>query len=265
MLQTILDVYVDIFARPAFAKFHRLLFMVSLRGLGILNWKSARQSGETNFVTSILPQIDEEGMAVLDVGANEGDFIAAVVGHSKHLKILGIEPHPSTFARLKRRFQSLSDRVSVLNIGAGNIETTMSLYDYSDGDGTGHASLLKDVIEGIRHGVSTSWEVPIRRLDDVIATRQAEIALIKIDVEGFELDVLRGLENTIKSQRVKFIVIEFNEMNVVSGVFVKNFIDLLKEYRPYRLLPEGRLLPLTPYHALFVELFAYQNIVFIRE
>jgi FkbM family methyltransferase len=241
------------------------LFVVSLRCLGILNWQSARQSGETSFVINILPQIDQEGNTVLDVGANEGEFIAAVVGNSKHLKVIGIEPHPSTFGRLKRRFQSLSDRVSVLNIGAGNTETMMPLYDYSDRDGTGHASLFKDVIEGIHHGVSTSWEVLIRRLDDVVADCQAEIALIKIDVEGFELDVLRGLENTIRSRKVKAIVIEFNEMNVVSGVFAKNFIDLLNEYRPYRLLPEGRLLPLLPYQALFVELFAYQNLVFIRD
>jgi hypothetical protein len=42
-------------------------------------------------------------------------------------------------------------------------------------------------------------------------------------------------------------------------------MDMLKAYDAYRILPMGRLLPLQPYSALFVELFAYQNVVFIKK
>lgn len=263
MKLSLIDLYIQRFARPAFARFHRFLFLTGLRGLGVLNWRTQEQSGESYFVKSVLASIDRAGGHVLDVGANEGDFIACVVENSANLKVLGIEPHPATFERLKSRFAA-SDRVSVENIGAGASEGTLRLYDYEGSDGTGHASVFKDVIEGIHHGKAKSFEIPVRRLDDLIAERGATIVLIKIDVEGFEKDVLSGLTNTIATQDVRYVIIEFNEMNVVSGVFVKNFMDMLKGYAAFRILPMGRLLPLEPYSALLVEQFAYQNIVFIK-
>lgn len=265
MKPSLLDMYVEIFARPALARFHRFLFLVGLRGLGVLNWRTDEQSGESYFLKSVIAGIDQDGLSVLDVGANEGDFVACVVENSSQLKVLGVEPHPTTFARLKQRFADGGNRVDLANIGAGAADATLSLYDYEGSDGTGHASFYKDVIEGIHHGHAKSFEVPVRRLDDLVAERGAKIAMIKIDVEGFERDVLVGLEKTIATQAVKYIVIEFNEMNVVSGSFVKNFMDMLPDYQPYRILPMGRLLPLDPYCALFVELFAYQNIAFIRK
>jgi len=56
-------------------RFRRFLVRVGLRGLGILNYKTERQSGETNFVIDVLSQIDQEGMTVVDVGADEGNFV----------------------------------------------------------------------------------------------------------------------------------------------------------------------------------------------
>ena len=58
---------------------------------------------------------------------------------------------------------------------------------------------------------------------------------------------------------------EFNEMNVFSRTFLKGFMDFLDDYEPFRILPRGRLLSLRPYRAFRVEIFAYQNIIFIRE
>jgi len=265
MKRSLMNMYLEIFARPSFARFHRFLFLTGLRGLGVLNWTNEEQSGEIGFARSVLAEIDREDACVLDVGANEGNFAASVIEATRHLKILAIEAHPKIFARLQQRFANAAARVDLVNIGAGAENTTLSLYDYDDREGTEHASFYKDVIEGIHQGRASSVEVPVRRLDDVIAERGANISMIKIDVEGFERDVLRGLEKTIAMQNVKFIIVEFNEMNVMSGSFVKNFIDMLPGYRLYRILPMGRLLPLEPYRSLFVELFAYQNIVFIKE
>lgn len=259
-----LDIYVEIFARPRFASFHNFLLLAALRGLGILNYKTEEQSGESYFLKSILAEIDHDGSTILDVGANEGNFIESVLENSKHLKIIGVEPHPKIFARLRARFSEQADRVELLGIGAGSAETTMQLYDYSDADGSSHASVFKEVIEGVHRGVAQAREVPVRRLDTVLAERQVKLGLIKIDVEGFEFEVLKGLSQTLAEQDIKYIIIEFNEMNVVSRTFMKDFIEYLKAYRAYRILPMGRLLPLPPYHALFIEQFAYQNIVFIK-
>jgi FkbM family methyltransferase len=263
MKRSLEDIYIENFARPRFARFHRFLYLLGLRGLGVLNYQNEEQSGETYFLKSIVSEIDREGRWVLDVGANEGDIAASVLAASERLKVLAIEPHPQIFARLKARFLGEA-RIELENIGAGAKDATLSLFDYDDREGTGHASFFKDVIEGIHRGRAKSVDVPVRPLDPVVAEHKADIALIKIDVEGFEFEVLCGLASTIEKHDVRYVIVEFNEMNVVSGSFVKNFIDMLPGYKPYRILPMGHLLPLEPYHALFVEIFAYQNIVFVK-
>jgi len=56
---------------------------------------------------------------------------------------------------------------------------------------------------------------------------------------------------------------EFNAMNLESRTFFRDLVALLPNYRLHRLLPDGwALLPYTP---LTCELFAYQNIVAVRE
>ena len=62
---------------------------------------------------------------------------------------------------------------------------------------------------------------------------------------------------------IDLIHFEFNEMNVASRIFFKDFYDLLKGYRFYRMLPDG-LIDLGEYKAYQMEIFGYQNIVAIR-
>jgi hypothetical protein len=73
--------------------------------------------------------------------------------------------------------------------------------------------------------------------------------------------VLHGAEGLLKTGRIKIIQFEFNEMNLVSRVFMRDFVELLQDYKFFRLLPSGMLsLSYTP---LTSELFAYQNIIAI--
>jgi hypothetical protein len=107
--------------------------------------------------------------------------------------------------------------------------------------------------------------VEVRRLDDVIAVLSIQsIALLKIDVEGHEFEVLRGAHEAISRGVVDVIQFEFNEMNAYSNIFLRNFIEFLPQYKFYRLLPND-LLTLKPYRPLFCEIFAFQNIICVRE
>lgn len=54
MLQKIIDIYVWFFAKPCFKKFNKLLFRLSLAGLGILNYKNNKASGESHFLNNYL-------------------------------------------------------------------------------------------------------------------------------------------------------------------------------------------------------------------
>ncbi len=67
----------------------------------------------------------------------------------------------------------------------------------------------------------------------------------------------------IEANTIDVIQFEFNEMNVISRVFMRDFFTLLPNYRIYRLLPDG-VIAFQTYDPIFMEVFAFQNIACIR-
>ena len=229
--------------------------------MGILNCDSDT-NGEKNFLNTYLAYAVSP--VVFDVGANVGDYSQMVKSACISSVIYAFEPHPLTFAKLEERCKSDSD-INTFNFGLGKEEGRTSLFDYSADDGSQHASIYKDVIEKIHQGKSLSHEISIRTLDNVISELNiGRIDLLKIDTAGNELRVLQGAEKSIRNGIVNAIHFEFNEMNVISRTFFKDFLDFLPEYDFFRLIPNG-FLRINAYVPRLCEIFAYQNIVCIKK
>lgn len=263
MKSAIYNVWVWLFARTAFAKLNRFLFSVSLRGLGMLNYGSLRESGERHFLETVLPLCAADGKGdcvVLDVGANVGNYAREVLRIARGAHIHCFEPHPLNIAKLRAAVEPLGASVVACAVGAavGSLE----LFDYSDEDGSSHASVYKEVFEKIHKRAHVSHTVPVIALDDYLerhAIRQ--VALLKIDTEGHELAVLAGAARSLRDGRIDLVHFEFNEMNIASRTFLSDFFAALPDYRFYRLLVDGWL-PLTD--RPLENIFAYQNIVAVR-
>ena len=262
MLQIIINCYVFLFARSRFSKFNTLLYRLSLSGLGVLNFRDSAVSGERAFLRQYLG--NEKGV-VVDVGANQGNYTKEAVHINPGLKVYAFEPHPITFSVMTGNLAGYRN-VALINKGLSSTRGVLTLYDYPNQDGSAHASLFEDVITEIHgSGVAVAHEVELITLDEFVASEQiAEISLLKIDVEGNELEVLRGAINTLSQDKIKAIHFEFNEMNVVSRSFFRDFWRLLRKYTFYRLLP-NEMLKISNYNPLNCEIFAYQNIVAILE
>lgn len=259
-MQKIIDIYIFLFARKYFLKLNKFLYRLSLAGLGILNYKTTKVSGEKAFVEKIIT--DESGV-VIDVGANVGDYIGELIKVNKNIIIHAFEPHPLTFLKLTENTKNYRN-VFIYNKGASSKCGFLNLYDYGSNDGSEHASLFPDVISEI-HGAKsvTSHEVELINLDSFIEVNNIlRISLLKIDTEGNELEVIRGCAKSIASGKIKVIHFEFNEMNVASRVFFKDFWVILSQYNFYRLLP-NEMVEIDKYSPLFCEIYAYQNIVAI--
>ena len=72
--------------------------------------------------------------------------------------------------------------------------------------------------------------------------------------------------NLIQEHQPQYILLEFNEMNVESKVFLKDLIDFLNNYSPFRIMPGGKTLELNnPYDSFSHEIFSPQNIIFIKK
>lgn len=253
----ILELYRYLFARPCFARFNHLLHRLSLSGLGILNFEDSRISGEKAFLTGHLSGLSSG--IVLDVGANIGRYSSEVLAINPKLQVHAFEPHP-------RNYQRLVDNIThphchPVNAAVGNEAGSLVLYDYEQDDGSTHASLYRQVIEEIHQNRATGHQVTVIKLDSYLTDQGIhDIDLLKIDTEGNEFAVLQGLQQHLSNDRIKAIHFEFNEMNIVSRVFFKDFWDLLPNYQLYRLLPKA-MVPISRYNPLTCELFAYQNII----
>lgn len=257
ILRIVLYFYRLLFSNKLFFKFNKLMYSLSLRGMGVLNFESDKISGEEHFVKESLSGLSD--CVIFDVGANVGNYSKNLRNNNLRAKIYAFEPHPVTFRKLKEHTSSLNIHTS--NVAVGASTGSLKLYDYANNDGSSHASLYKAVIEDIHKAKSTEYTIDVITLDDFCHQANIDkIDLLKIDTEGHELEVLKGGEVLIKAGKVDLIHFEFNEMNVASRVFFKDFWDFLPNYDFYRMLPNG-LVHIETYNPVFCEIFAYQNIV----
>lgn len=260
MYSTLLRTYAALFARRRFRKLNILLFDLGLRGLGILNHHNRKMSGELTFLRQYLKGKDDP--VIFDVGANVGGYSKDIVVSNPAATVFAFEPHPLTFARLVVNVKGQRN-ILPLNYAVGDRAGRQILYDRRSEGGTAHASIFREVIEDIHKSQSSGYEVNVITLDEFIEKKGlARVDLLKIDTEGYELNVLKGGVKAIRSGIFKAIQFEFNEMNVLSRVFFKDFIEVLPQYQFYRMLPR-ELQRIDRYSPARCELFAFQNIVAI--
>ncbi len=254
------SLYRRVFARRIFRGFNATLHGLALSGLGVLNWQDDAVSGERYLIRNYLPRVLPQAHPVFfDVGANTGAFTSALLARFPEAKVYAFEPHPQNFTRLLGAGHA-PGRVVHENLALGRAPGHITLYDRADSEGSAHASVFADVIADIHRQALTATEVRVDTLDNVTARLGVEyIDYLKIDTEGNELAVLEGAARLLAESRIGYIHFEFNEMNVVSRVFLRDFRKLLPQHRLSRLLPRG-LLPLAK-RSIATEIFAYQNIL----
>jgi FkbM family methyltransferase len=250
--------YRFLFARSYFFKLNSFLHILTLNGMGIMNWESSEISGEANFLRRIL---GKDTRVIVDIGAHSGAYIRDVQQLAPAARIFGFEPHPITYSRLQGH--GWQTNITLVNQGVGSKAGMMTLYDYAGDDGSEHASLLQGVIETIHMSRAVEHRVEVVTLDDFTSQHGIDyIDLLKVDTEGNELDVLHGATKLIANKAIGVIQFEFNAMNVISRSFLSDFMKLLQGYKFYRLLPQG-CLEIARHDARLHEIFAFQNIVAI--
>lgn len=181
-----------------------------------------------------------------------------------YVQIFSFEPHPKTFKQLSINCQN--DKVKLFNCALSSKEGTINLYDYENNDGSVHASLSSEIFTTIHKSTTVSHTVKVLTVDKVCKENNiSRIDFLKIDVEGFELEVLRGSLGMISNACVNIIQFEFTQLNTTTRIYFKDFWELLNSnFKIYRLLPND-LLEIEKYDPTINEIFGYQNFVAIRK
>lgn len=255
-MKKIISLYRTLFAKRFFYKWNRCLLRCAYSGLGIDNFSNTEYS-EKRCLQEVIG--NKEKPILLDIGANVGMWSKLALQVNPNAKIFSFEPQRKSFAKLKE-----ITGISAYNVGCGSTHTKLTLYDRADTPLQTHSSFCKGVIDHLNKGmiqekcdiITMDWFIQEHKLP--------KIDLMKIDVEGFELEVLKGAINSLKKGLISAIQFEFNAMNVFQRVFFKDFYDLLSGFYLYRLLPKGKI-PLRHYDPALHELFTYQNILAIAK
>ena len=200
---------------------------------------------------------------MFDVGANVGHYSKALYSAFPKAQIVAFEPVPRTFEVLRATLATTT--VKCCSIGLSDAEGDAIIYNYDQVDGSEHASLFPGVLKGLHRAKKIKeTTVPLITLDAYCCAASIPgIDFLKIDTEGNDLNVLKGSQAMIQKNAIRAIQFEFNETNVFSRVFLKDFYDILRGYSFYRLLPHA-LLPLGRYSPRN-EIFAFQNILALND
>lgn len=191
---------------------------------------------------ALAPVLDEvlgAGDVFYDVGANIGIYVgwaAKRVGPSG--AVHAFEPVPGTRKALER-FTKLNalDTVRVLPVAMGASEGSLTLYVLP-----GASGLTSAVPE--RRADATEISVPMRTLDTYAAeTGRAAPSLVKIDVEGYEFEVIRGGRELLRGAAKPLLLFESRDEHFAragtSLAQIGDWLDREASYRLYALLPEG--------------------------
>jgi len=148
---------------------------------------------------------------VIDVGANVGQFSRAALGFWPDAEILAFEALPACAERLRLVVAPVG-RIEVHAVAVGREDGTVTFHphDYS----LSSSALPVTGAASREYGWARqqpSIKVPLRRLDTVLAGRAiARSALLKLDVQGFELEVLAGAPVTLQSVDAILVEVAFD-------------------------------------------------------
>ena len=119
--------------------------------------------------------------------------------------------------------------VQCYNLGLGSQVGRQKLFTYANDLTSQHATVYETVLTEMYKSVHTvQTEFEVTTIDHFCSKKGIEfIDFLKIDAEGSELTVLQGAAQMINDGRIGFIQFEFNEMNVMSRCFLRDFYDLL--------------------------------------
>lgn len=184
------------------------------------------QNGE-NFVLATLSR-HTELKTIFDVGANTGEWAALAASIAPDARIYSFEIVPETFRQLKKNTIGFGN-VSAFGLGLSDTPGKIPVF-YSP-NRNANATCVEGVTELFHKHNPDAVEAEVTTGDSFCIKHGIdEIDFLKMDVEGFEPRVLRGLENLLQAGRVKVIQFEYGYVNIVVKFLLKDYYDLLERY-----------------------------------
>lgn len=160
---------------------------------------------------------------IIDIGSNKGQFSTLVRSFFPNAKIYSFEPQKKYLAIQKKILKKKNIRY--FNIGLGNKKSLKKFFITLREDSS---SFLKPTkINSKNYKIKKIKKINIDRLDNLINTKKIKKSiLIKIDVQGYELEALKGAIKLLKVADYLITEISYQKIydNQVSNIDLLNFL-----------------------------------------
>ena len=219
--------------------------LLYLEGIG--SGVTPSSSGEKN-VLNLVKSLSKP-YCILDVGANKGQYTNMVYNEFYNLafEIHSFEPSKFTFEILKESVPK-DDKIKLNNCGLSRNISEETLY-YNE-KSSGLASLTKRRLDHLNIRFDKTEKIRLTTVDHYCSENGIKhIHLLKIDVEGHELDVLNGASQMLTNTAIDIITFEFGGCNIDTRSFFQDYFYFFKEYnmKIYRITPSGYFFPIEEY------------------
>jgi FkbM family methyltransferase len=238
--------------------FFEKLYNLSLRQMNFGKAANYRINGELYSLRQLSQQWHSQQSTLFDVGANVGEFTLEILEafQGRSFQLYAFEPSSTAWTQLKQRVPDLPN-VHVQNAALSNENGTADLFFPNEGSAL--ASLHQRDLKHINQVFGKKEQVKLVRLDSFCKENNIDyIHLLKIDVEGHELAVLKGATGMMERDAIEVIQFEFGGTSLDSRSYFKDFFQLLSpKYQIYRILPKG--LRELPVYTEKLEIFQSAN------
>jgi FkbM family methyltransferase len=167
---------------------------------------------DDDIISDVISLIEPDTV-VFDIGANIGfhSVPLALACDAKHAALISVEPMPTNVQALRHNLELNGvGGVRVIPCALGKKRGVVQLVlreDFVSGADTGNASIA---IDDGRDAMFRTLNVEMRTLDEVCEALETRVDVIRMDIEGSEIDLLQGGEQTVR-RCSPIIVGEFNE------------------------------------------------------
>jgi FkbM family methyltransferase len=202
-------------------------------------------------------RIIRKGDTCVDIGANRGYFtllFSRLTGPSG--RVHAFEPGPGALSKLRKnleineRSRAKSAQIVIHPIAASDREGRVNFY-------ASPIEIGRDSTQ--RHDSAVGMEVVSRKLDDELCS-ESHIRLVKIDAEGAEWQILRGMRETIEHNRDLIAIVEWNRSYATYGLWN----ELSSRFEVYRIVERTAGTPLEHVSSP-TQLHGIQNLLCVQD
>ncbi|ASY12567.1 methyltransferase [Candidatus Planktophila dulcis] len=198
--------------------------------LGIQVIRKRRRNFDAIYA-EIFSRTTESPSLIIDVGGHNGSSIERYRKIWPAVKIHSFEPNSELMQEMLAKFSDLAN-IKLNRLGVSNFRGKSSFNIHSTS--TGSSSILavdRETEFSRRRGIADSTvstvEIDVTTLDSYLNENALEsVNILKVDVQGYEFEVIQGAQNSLRSGKIDFVEIEL----IVADVYrhEKNWTDTVK-------------------------------------